>query len=62
MLTGCINGITSKENRYFLLKTSQFTAYLYPFMLSFTWVCGVKALLLPTNPNAFAQKTCVKKD
>lgn len=44
MLTGCINGIKSKENRYFTLKTSQFTAYLYPFMQSFTWVCDVKSM------------------
>ncbi|KGF41497.1 hypothetical protein HMPREF2140_03520 [Hoylesella buccalis DNF00985] len=62
MLTGCINGIKSVENRYFRLKTSQLTAYLHLFGLSFTWVCGVKALLLPANLNAFAQKTGVKKD
>lgn len=62
MLTGCINGLKSEENRYFRLKTSKITAYLHAFGLSFTWVCGVKALLLPTNLNAFAQKTGVKKD
>ena len=61
MLTGCINGMKGEENRYFRLKTSKLTAYLHPFMLSFTWVCGVKALLLPANLNAFAQKTQVKK-
>lgn len=62
MLTGCINGLKSEENRYFSLKTSQLTAYLHPFALSFTWVCSVKALLLPANLNAFARKTCVKED
>ncbi len=62
MLTGCINGIKSEENRYFRLKTSKLTAYLYVFGLSFTWVCSVKALLLPTNLNAIARKTGVKKD
>lgn len=62
MLTGCINGMKSEENRYFSLKTSQLTAYLHPFALSFTWVCSVKALLLPANLNAFARKTGVKKD
>jgi len=62
MLTGCINGIKSVENRYFRLKTSQLTAYLHLFGLSFTWVCGVKALLLSANPNAFGRKTCVKED
>ena len=62
MLTGCINGIKSEENRYFSLKTSRLTAYLHPFGLSFTWVCSVKALLLPANLNAFARKTGVKKD
>ncbi len=61
MLTGCINGMKSEENRYFRLKTSQLTAYLYPFMLSFTWVCCVKALLLPANLNAFARKTQAKR-
>lgn len=44
MLTGCINGIKSKENRYFSLKTSKLTAYLPPFALSFTWGCGVKSM------------------
>ena len=29
MLTGCINGMKSEENRYFSLKTSQLTAYLH---------------------------------
>ena len=43
MLTGCINGIKSEENRFFSLKTSKITAYLHVFGLSFTWVCGVKA-------------------
>ena len=62
MLTGCINGMKSEENRYFRLKTSKLTAYLYVFGLSFTWVCSVKALLLPTNLNAIARKTGVKKD
>lgn len=62
MLTGCINGIKSEENRYFTLKTSKITAYLHVFGPSFTWVCSVKALLLPANLNAFAQKTGVKKD
>lgn len=62
MLTGCINGMKSEENRYFSLKTSKLTAYLHPFGLSFTWVCSVKALLLPANLNAFARKTGVKKD
>lgn len=62
MLTGCINGIKSEENRYFTFKTSKITAYLHRFGLSFTWVCGVKALLLPANLNAFAPKTGVKKD
>lgn len=62
MLTGCINGIKSEENRYFSLKTSKLTAYLHVFGLSFTWVCSVKALLLHTNLNAFARKTGVKKD
>ena len=61
MLTGCINGMKSEENRYFRLKTSKITAYLHVFGLSFTWVCSVKALLLPANLNAFARKTCVKK-
>lgn len=62
MLTGCINGMKSEENRYFSLKTSKLTAYLHVFGLSFSWVCGVKALLLPANLNAFARKTGVKKD
>ena len=62
MLTGCINRMKSEENRYFRLKTSKITAYLHPFGLSFTWVCSVKALLLPANLNAFARKTGVKKD
>lgn len=62
MLTGCINGLKSEENRYFRLKTSKITAYLHAFGLSFTWVCGVKALLLPANLNAFARKTGVKED
>ncbi len=62
MLTGCINGMKSEENRYFTLKTSKLTAYLHAFGLSFTWVCGVKAWLLPANLNAFARKTGVKKD
>lgn len=62
MLTGCINGMKSEENRYFRLKTSKITAYLHPFGLSFTWVCSVKALLLPANLNAIARKTGVKKD
>ena len=62
MLTGCINGMKSEENRFFSLKTSQLTAYLHVFGLSFTWVCSVKALLLPTNLNAIAQKTQVKED
>ena len=62
MLTGCINGMKSEENRYFSLKTSKLTAYLPPFALSFTWVCSVKALLLSANLNAFARKTGVKKD
>lgn len=62
MLAGCINGIKSEENRYFSLKTSKLTAHLHGFGLSFTWVCGVKALLLPANVNAFARKTGVKKD
>lgn len=62
MLAGCINGIKSEENRYFTLKTSKITAYLHGFGLSFTWVCSVKALLLPANLNAFARKTGVKKD
>lgn len=62
MLTGCINGMKSEENRYFRLKTPQLTAHLHLFGLSFTWVCGVKALLLPANLNAFARKTGVKKD
>ena len=62
MLAGCINGIKSEENRYFTLKTSKITAYLHAFGLSFTWVCSVKALRLPANLNAFAQKTCVEKD
>lgn len=62
MLTGCINGIKSEENRYFTLQTSNLTPYLHPFELSFTWVCSVKALLLPANINAFSQKTGVKKD
>ena len=62
MLTGCINGMKSEENRYFSLKTSKLTAYLHVFGLSFTWVCSVKALLLPANLNAIARKTCVKKD
>ena len=44
MLTGCINGMKSEENRYFSLKTSKLTAYLHPFALSFTWVCGVKSM------------------
>lgn len=62
MLTGCINGIKSEENRYFSLKTSKLTAYLHVFGLSFSWVCSVKALLLSTNLNAFTRKTCVKED
>lgn len=62
MLTGCINGMKSEENRYFSLKTSKLTAYLHMFGLSFTWVCSVKALLLPANLNAIGRKTCVKKD
>ena len=62
MLTGCINGMKSEENRHFKLKTSKITAYLHVFGLSFTWVCSVKALLLPANLNAFARKTGVKKD
>lgn len=62
MLTGCINGMKSEENRYFSLKTSKITAYLHVFGLSFSWVCSVKALLLPANLNAFARKTGVKKD
>ena len=61
MLTGCINGMKSEENRYFSLKTSKLTVYLHTFGLSFTWVCGVKALLLPANPNAFARKTQAKR-
>ena len=62
MLTGCINGLKSEENRYFTLKTSKLRTYLHVFELSFTWVCSVKALLLPANLNAFSQKTGVKKD
>ena len=62
MLTGCINGVKSEENRYIRLKTSQLTAYLHPFGPPFTWVCSIKALLLQANLNAFAQKTGVKKD
>lgn len=62
MLTGCTNGMKSEENRYFTLKTSKITAYLHVFGPSFTWVCGVKALRLPVNLNAFSQKTGVKKD
>ena len=44
MLTGCINGMKGEENRHFTLKTSKLTAYLPPFMLSFTWVCSVKSM------------------
>ena len=61
MLAGCINGIKSEENGYFSLKTSKLTAHLHGFGLSFTWVCSVKALLLPANLNAFAQNTGAKR-
>lgn len=61
MLTGCINGMKGEENRHFTLKTSKLTAYLPPFMLSFTWVCSVKALLLSANLNAFTRKNVSKR-
>ncbi len=62
MLTRCINGVKSEENRLFQLKTSKHTVNLHPFGPPFTWVCSIKALLLQANLNAFAQKTGVKKD
>ena len=57
MLTGCINGMKSEENRYFRLKTSKITAYLHAFGLSFTWVCGVKSMGLQRKSITIASQS-----
>lgn len=57
MLTGCINGMKGEENPHFTLKTSKITAYLHPFALSFTWVCGVKSMGLQRKSITIASQS-----